>query len=410
MTRVTIVVNHLSAPSEPFQRDLARILADVGHAVTFHALWPGGALDEPGVTTTVGVPPIGVRGVPIALARLARGSDRGMALAARRARGRFGVTKRALGAALQAGPILDSRPEVVHLGFSGIGATSSDALDLLDDASLVVSCRGTDELVQPLLHPRRARALGALLRRADRVHVVADAVGDAVRELGADPDSVRTIRPAVDTQRWDPRPPVEPAPDGPRTLVAVGRLAPAKGLDDLLAAVAVLRDGGDLVRLVVVGDGRHRDPLRLRVARTGLDEVVELPGALGPDAIADLLARADLYVCPSLSEGISNGVLEAMARSVPVVSTSVGGMPEVIRDGHDGWLVAPGRPDLLAATIGAALRSGRLDEVGRAGRARIEAAFDRPRLVREWEAFYADLPVLAGSTASRNVRRREGGD
>ncbi|QXC60264.1 glycosyltransferase family 4 protein [Aquihabitans sp. G128] len=199
------------------------------------------------------------------------------------------------------------------------------------------------------------------------------------------------------------------APGVPLRLVVVARLQPAKGIEDALAALAIVRAGGTDARLRIVGDGPHRDALRLRVARTGLGDHVDLVGPLAPEAVRAELAAADAFVSPSLSEGISNGVLEAMATGVAVISTEVGGMAEVVTDGVDGRLVPAGRPDRLAAALLEVLGDeGARRDLAAAGRERVEAAFGRSRQRAEWLAVYDELAMEARRSASSSVDRSEG--
>jgi glycosyltransferase involved in cell wall biosynthesis len=390
VTRVTLVLNQHGAASETFQRTLARTLAIGGYDVDVHALegaLPPGPPLHPRVTSSVGDL---VRGGAVSQVRGAVREAGPLAHVARRARARYGWTTRAAVAAAHAAPILATEPDIIHVGFSGIGVSLADVWPLVGDVPLVVSCRGSAELVQPLLDPTRGPALRRLFERTAIVHVVAAAVGDAVVALGADPDRVRIVRPAVDLDRWKVRAPVDL--DGPVRLVSVGRLVPAKGLDDLFAAVAALRARGLDVTLTVIGDGPHRDPLRLRAARSGLEGVVDLVGSRTPDQVAAALAQSHLLVSASWSEGINNGVLEAMACGVPVVSTAVGGMGEVITDGQDGWLVGAGRPDQLADAIERAVADpAAVAEVAARARARVEAEFGLARQEAEWLAIYGGL-------------------
>lgn len=400
--RITLVLNFPLTVSETFQRDLALTLVEGGHQVVVHALQgdapPPGAL-HPGITFSMAAPKATDHG-SAALRALVRSSWGPLGEMARRAVDRFGWTARAARAAAVAGPIWATRPDVVHVGFSGIGASLADVWDLIDDVPLVVSCRGTDELVRPHHDPARRAALHRLFGQATVVHAVADAVAAAVVDLGADPTRVRVVRPAVDLERWA----AAPAPlDGPPwRLVTVTRLVPAKGVDDLVSAVAALRSGGTDVTLRVVGEGSHLDELRLRVQRAGVERVVSFLGACSPAQVAAELAAAHLFVSPSLSEGISNGALEAMASGVAVVSTEVGGMGEAITDGVDGWLVPPARPELLASAVQLALGDPvALAAVAAAGRERAAASFGRADQARAWLGIYRDI---GGVGSSAHVR------
>jgi len=411
VSRVTLVLNRHDAPSETFQRSLAALLVDAGHEVTVHALQPDSlAAGSPTPVTwarTVGLPAVRSGSALQILGRLIAGPDRAVAVAAARARARFGINGRAVRAALVAGPILASRPEIVHLGFSGLAVSLRDATELLDDCRIIVSCRGTDELVRPILDPARAEALGPVLARADAVHVVCSAIGEVVARLGAEPERIAVIRPAVDLERWR-RPADAPAPDRTR-LVAVTRIHWAKGLEDLVAAMAVLHERRPELRLTIVGDGPHRDALRYRVHVAGLDEVVDLAGPATPDQVRAHVLAAGLFVSPSLCEGISNGVLEAMALGVPVVATAVGGMAEVITDGRDGWLVPPGRPDRLADAITSSLAAeDDLAAVAAAGRARVEQAFGLDRQATDLRTLYRRVAATPIQRPPRMQRDEKG--
>jgi glycosyltransferase involved in cell wall biosynthesis len=128
-------------------------------------------------------------------------------------------------------------------------------------------------------------------------------------------------------------------------LLCVANLKPYKGHQYLLEAVGQLQDRGTPCTLVLVGDGEERPALERQAERLGID--VRFRGAsadTGP-----LLARADVVVFPSLSEGMSNAVMEAMAAGRPIVATDVGGTPELLRD--RGMLVPPRDPLALAAMI-----------------------------------------------------------
>ena len=105
--------------------------------------------------------------------------------------------------------------------------------------------------------------------------------------------------------------------------------------------------------------------------------------------IAELLARASLFVLPSLTEGVSLTLLEAMARGIPVIATRVGGNAEVVMDGETGFLVGTRAPTELAAAMVRLVRDPREGlRLGLAGRARVERHFDVRRMVADYEAHY----------------------
>jgi glycosyltransferase involved in cell wall biosynthesis len=136
---------------------------------------------------------------------------------------------------------------------------------------------------------------------------------------------------------------------------SVARLAPEKGTRVLLEAFARLRREQPDSRLVLVGDGPDRIPLEGHASKLGIREAVDFLGARSD--IAELLQTFDLFVLPSLSEGIPLALLEAMAAQRAIVASSVGGVPEVIVDGESGLLVPPGDAESLAAAMAKLLES-----------------------------------------------------
>jgi phosphatidyl-myo-inositol dimannoside synthase len=153
---------------------------------------------------------------------------------------------------------------------------------------------------------------------------------------------------------------------GPHQLVTVARLSPEKGVDDLLHAVAILREGGMAVTLHVVGDGPSRPQLEALAHDLGLGDSVRFAGFIphGPQLISALDA-ADAFVLPSRSEGLPHSLVEAMARGLPVVATEIGGIPAFLGDGS-GIVVPVGEPSALAGALSQLLPdSGRRAELSR---------------------------------------------
>lgn len=134
--------------------------------------------------------------------------------------------------------------------------------------------------------------------------------------------------------------------------VLVGTVAnfrPQKAYPDLLAAAALVRDSGAPVRFVVVGQGPLEYEVRRLRADLGLDGSILLLGQR--DDAMRVMAGCDVFVLASHYEGYPVAVMEALALGLPVVATRVGGVPEAVRDGVEGLLVPPGRPDVLAKSV-----------------------------------------------------------
>lgn len=149
-----------------------------------------------------------------------------------------------------------------------------------------------------------------------------------------------------------------PRATGRRELLFVGRLVEKKGLDDLLNALALLRDqGADGFHLHVCGDGDLATAHRALVGRLRLRDAVAFYGAQPPSVVHDLMTRCDLLVLPSRtaqsgdSEGVPLVLMEAMHRRLPVLATRHSGIPELIRHGETGHLTPEGDPAALAAAL-----------------------------------------------------------
>lgn len=165
-------------------------------------------------------------------------------------------------------------------------------------------------------------------------------------------DELHIVRCGIDPAKFAFRP--LPAPSDPPVVVTTARLSPEKGHLVLLRALAVLRDRGVVLRARLVGDGEMRHDLEAAAVTLGVAEQVEFLGALPPSAVADALASADAYCLPSFAEGLPVSIMEAMAVGVPVVTTYISGIPELVVDGVTGWVVPAGNVERLADALEAA--------------------------------------------------------
>jgi glycosyltransferase involved in cell wall biosynthesis len=177
-------------------------------------------------------------------------------------------------------------------------------------------------------------------------------------------------------------------------VLSVGSLIWRKDHEHALRAIRRAVDLGADLDLVIVGDGPDRQHLQFTIAELGLEDRVELAGRRPVAEVARMLAAADLFLHTSTSEGISNAVLEAMAAGLPVVTTDVGGMAEVVREGVDGSLV----PIRAVPATGAALHRLAADPSLRAamGREARQRVLDRFRLDQQIDAFWDLLHEAVG--------------
>jgi glycosyltransferase involved in cell wall biosynthesis len=172
---------------------------------------------------------------------------------------------------------------------------------------------------------------------------------------GVDPEPIRSAGPA-DRQALGLNP-ADPV------LLWVGRLDPVKGLDDFIAAAAIVHQTIP-IQVVLVGEGKDRDRLNRLAAQRDLADRVHLTGRRSDTA--SLLRMADLFVFPSLTEGMPNALLEAMAAGLPIVATDVPGNRDLIEGGENGLLVPARQPRHLADAIAMLLKDKRMaQDLGR---------------------------------------------
>lgn len=223
-----------------------------------------------------------------------------------------------------------------------------------------------------------------------------------VREVKIRPEKVEVIYNGVDVDRFRPaakderealRAMLPSGFQGEQTVIigTVGRMASLKRPLRLIEAVGKLvADRPDLrsrLRIVMIGDGEQRKAVESAVARLRLEDQVWISGFR--DDVPELMRCLDIFVLPSLREGLSNTLLEAMASGLPVVATAVGGTPELVDDGRTGCLVLPERPDEMAATLIELVDDGaRRSNMGNQARKDVCAQFSIAEMVRHYDSLY----------------------
>ena len=258
------------------------------------------------------------------------------------------------------------------------------------------------------LSPAQKRVQRIVCRFADCILVNAEAIRRWLIEEGYQSAKIAVIRNGIDLSRFARK------QDGTRlrlelglprrapVVVMLSRLNPQKGIDYFLEAAAYVRERCPKAHFLVVGDRfilqdgvRQRDvayqqELERRAARLGLGRCMVFTGFRAD--VPELLAEAAVSVLPSLSEGLSNTLLESMAAGVPVVATTVGGNTELIEDGVNGLLVPPRDPAALAEAICAILNDRDLARrLGQEARQRVVERFSLERMVSETQDLYVQL-------------------
>lgn len=202
---------------------------------------------------------------------------------------------------------------------------------------------------------------------ADKIHIV---------HCGVEPD--------------DSLPPRQTAENDEFRLLAVGQLNPRKGFHVLIPALAGLRDKGVAFHCTIVGDGAERSRLAELVRNHALGDHVNLAGAMLHEKVKEELAQADAFVLPCVitddgwRDGIPVALMEAMLYELPVVSTNILGLPELIEDGVGGLLVPANDADALSVALARLAEDpGLREKLGQAGRVKVLEDFNNVRSARE---------------------------
>lgn len=245
---------------------------------------------------------------------------------------------------------------------------------------------------------RLRRLIAPLLSRF--ITVSADLQQWLVNEVRIDARKIVQIYNGVDQDAFRPRqgrrPDLSPSGflhNGQQLIGTVGRLAEVKDQATLLEAVGLLlKKRPELrakLRVAIVGDGPLRQSLQEHIQRAGLDDVVWMAG--DRDDVPALLQMMDIFVLPSLGEGVSNTILEAMASGLPVIATDIGGNPELVEPHVNGFLFDVGNAQALADIVADLLdRDGLSQTMGKAARQRVEERFDWQHTVDRYLSVYDD--------------------
>ena len=238
----------------------------------------------------------------------------------------------------------------------------------------------------------------AVLKDADRVIVVSKKTREYVLKLGADKSKTSVIYNGVDIDHFHPRNKGESRkklslPKNRKIILSVRRLVYKNGLDTLIeSAPLVARDHPDTL-FVVAGKGPSRKLIEDRIKELGIEDNIKLTGFV-PDKLLPVYYDAtDYFVLPSASgEGLPLVLLEAMACGLPVIATTVGGTPEIIKHMKNGVLVPPRNPEAMAETISKLLSEERLGPaIGEEARRIVEDRFTWEKNLRQLQSIYSEF-------------------
>jgi glycosyltransferase involved in cell wall biosynthesis len=233
--------------------------------------------------------------------------------------------------------------------------------------------------------PLRKRLVREVFGRVDAVIVLSAKWSEWVRSI-SDNKSIFIVNNPIEVHQAD-----QPLSATRYGILSLCKLGKQKGTFDLLQAVAMLVEKHPTIKLSLGGDGDLLGARR-EAQRLGISAHVEILGWVTGESKSQLLAASMIYALPSYAEGLPVSLLEAMAAGLPVVSTPVGGIPEAVTDGVEGFLILPGDVDALAGALDTLLDNASLRRrMGYAARNKVELKFSTERILPQIEKIYMQL-------------------
>jgi len=287
------------------------------------------------------------------------------------------------------------KPEIIHAHYAiPHSFCALVARDIVGDRHIrvVTTLHGTD-ITLVGNDPSFKRITRYSMEKSDGLTAVSKNLAAQTDEIFAIGKEVRPIYNFINTQRFFRQPEARERvcrlQAGGKVLLHVSNFRPVKRIPDVVEVFARVRREME-AKLLMVGDGAQRAEAQRMVEQLQLDRDVLFLGL--QDNVLSIFSAADLFLLPSEKESFGLGALEAMACQVPVIATTAGGLPEVVKHGETGYLAAVGDIETLAGYALAVLNDAtRLRRMGEAARRRAEELFDSRLIVPQYERLYTEL-------------------
>jgi colanic acid/amylovoran biosynthesis glycosyltransferase len=280
--------------------------------------------------------------------------------------------------------ILTRNLDWLHFGFVTIAIDREHVAKAIG-AKMGVSLRGYDVNVYPIGKPG---CYEHVWKCVDQVHSISKYLIQQAYKLGLPTDKpFQIITPALEAPEYYKN---NFEPGDPVQLVTVARLTWIKGLSYGIQAIAKLKEKGERVRYVIVGDGPEQKELQTEVESLGLQNEVIFKGMLSHRETLDQIKSSDIYVQPSINEGFCNAVLEAQSIQGLCIASDAGALPENICNNETGWLVRPQDPVALADKIQYVLQLSheQKEAIATNARQRVLKKFSMEQHLNSWKIFY----------------------
>jgi colanic acid/amylovoran biosynthesis glycosyltransferase len=245
-------------------------------------------------------------------------------------------------------PFLD-KLDIFHIQWAKILVEYPEIIKMIN-CPVVLSLRGTHISCSPLSDNNLAKGYKKYFPMVTMFHAVSNAIKSETVKYGADTNKITIIYPAINQKLINNIPKIN-NPNEIIKIISVGRCHWKKGYTFALDAMAKLKKEYAHFHYTIVADGSDTENIDYQIYDLGLVEYVSFVNGLSHAEVIDKVSSSDLFLLPSLSEGISNAVLEAMSLGVPVITTDCGGMLEIIRDGKNGFSVPVRDSDAMVEAI-----------------------------------------------------------
>lgn len=278
--------------------------------------------------------------------------------------------------------------DVLHFHIGGSHMLLPVLISLMLGKPSLLKISGWWELEKGFLRPSGfiPSMMRRIIFRCNGIIALSKEICDRLISLGYPAQRIVALSNGVDISRFRPAQREGQKP----VIIFVGRLVTEKGVLNLLTAIDRLRKQFPDIKLNLVGIGSDEENLKQMSFNLGLDDCVRFCGRI--EDVTDSLRNSDIYVQPSLNEGLPNSLLEAMATGLPVVVTRIGGMPDVVVNEVEGFVVSPGNVDELVLAIGKLLDDENLRrKMGAEGRARILREFSFEYVTDKYINYYKAL-------------------
>jgi len=260
---------------------------------------------------------------------------------------------------------------------------------------VIVHARGSDIHTFSRRNPWVYRLVRLTLKKADCILAVSDRLRRTVaEEFSLPPDKIRVSMNGVDTSRFCPLNKTEQRrrlhlPLHRTIILFVGGLVPVKGLHYLIRAVpTLLQLHGDRLLFIIAGDGEMKGELRQMARALDIDGQIRFVGRVPNEQISGWMNAADVFILPSLNEGMPNAILEALSCGLAVVATRVGGTADLIRDGVNGLFIEPASSSSIVQKINLLLGDKNLYDKLRRNARRGVIQYDANRQLAALEKIY----------------------